>query len=153
MAFIRKQANPRCEAPFQLHVLSRLKRALWLTALMLALPFGADAQFVNQQELLGVEVLKEKSKRGSLRLGRGGARYSGIVIEVPGSVTILKRVTVQFEDRSSESFNESRLKFQNGRSDVMWFRSREQVIDRVSLLYFPDSGIHKGTEIRVYGVR
>ena len=131
----------------------RLTFPFFLAASFLFATTDATAQFINSQDLLGSEVLSEKSKRGNVRLGRSGARYSGIMIEVPGGAKVVKRVTVQFEDRSSESFNESRLKLQNGRSDVLWFRSRDMAVDRVSLLYFPDAGIHKGTEIRVFGIR
>lgn len=130
-----------------------LLAAFFGISLTLAGPTVAVAQLVNAQDLLGSEMLEEKSKRGNIRLGRGTYRYSGIMLEVQGGARVVKRLTVQFEDRSSESFNESRLKLQNGRSDVLWLRSRDQVVDKVSLLYFPDAGIHKGTEIRVYGIR
>ncbi|MDX1459651.1 MAG: hypothetical protein R3348_01175 [Xanthomonadales bacterium] len=121
--------------------------------LALAVPGTAVPQFIGGQDFLGVAEVKEKSKRGSIRLGRGGAGYSGVVIEVPGGAEVVKRLTVQFADRTSESFSESRLKLHNGRSDALWFRSRDQVIERISLLYIPDAGKHSGTEVRVYGIR
>ena len=133
-----------------------MKNANILVIFLLLLLGGfsmAEAQVYGQSDLLGSQRLSEKSKRDNVRVMRAGTKYSGIQVEVVGAGNILKRVTVQFEDRSSENFNESRLKSKGSRTDVLWFRSRNQAIEKISLLYNPDVAINEGAEVRVYGIR
>ena len=143
----------RSRPKFCTAIMKILAHTLFLAFLALAAFEDAGAQFIQGRDLLGTEVIDEKSKRGNVRLSRGIVAYSGLQIEVTGGAEVVKRVTVRFEDRSSESFHDSRLALRNGRSDVLWFRSQNQALDRISLLYVADAGQYSGTEIRVYGVR
>lgn len=133
--------------------MKKTKLLMFLAALLLTAGNSPMAQVYGQSDLLGSQRLDEKSKRDTVRVAQRGATYSGIQIEVVGAGNILKRATVQFDDRSSENFNESRLKSKSQRTDILWFRSRNMAIEKVSLLYHPDVTVAEGAEIRVYGIR
>jgi hypothetical protein len=120
---------------------------------LFATAFSLQAQHYNQVVFIDSQSLGEKSKRDTFRVGNSGGEYSGIQVETIGAANVIKRITVRFEDRSSQTFNDSQLKMQAQRSDILWFRSGNQVIDRVSVLYNPEIVINEGAEIKLYGLR
>jgi hypothetical protein len=120
---------------------------------LLAGTTALQAQHYSQMILIDSKMLKVKSKRDTFRVGTYSGKYSGISVETVGANNIIKRVTVRFEDDSSQVINDSQLKFKNQRTDIIWFRTGSQAVEKVSILYDPDVPINEGAEIKLYGVR
>jgi len=132
---------------------TRTGLARLFTCLMLTASAAVLAQVYASGDFLAGQKLDAKSKRDSVRIANRGTAYSGVQIQVTGAGNVIKRLTVQFDDRSSESFSDSHLQLQGQSTAVIWFRSGRQVVSKVSLLYHPDMPVSEGAEIRIYGIR
>jgi hypothetical protein len=131
----------------------RKSQLIIVSLFLFATVTSLQAQHYSQISFIDSMSLGVKSKRDTVRVGLSGGEYSAIQLEIIGTANVIKRITVRFEDRSSQTFNDHQLKLQGQRTDILWLRNGKQVIDRVSFLYDPEVVINEGTEIKLYGLR